>query len=53
MEFSDLCFSKKPDFVCIAEPMVSYASIPLRFWISLNLTLIAHRDDLLPVLLFF
>ena len=49
-ELSSLCHQHHPDFVCIAEPMVSMASIPSSFWASLNLQLITVNDrgNLLP-----
>lgn len=44
MEFSNFCRIHKPDFICIAEPMVDFSSIPSHFWLSLNLTLVAVND---------
>ena len=46
----NLCYKYKPNILFIAEPMVSFSSIPPQFWLSISMNLVAtnERDNLDP-----
>lgn len=46
----DLCFSHKPDVLCLAELMISFTSLSSYFWSSLNMTLLSVNSRQLPTL---
>lgn len=50
MELSNLCKTRVPDILCMAEPMISLYAFPHMFWHSHNFRFLVHnvREALLP-----